>query len=74
MGLHQCFCHDGVTVPCMCIREGDHDEALFDVPNGEEVVYTLEDSEDQLVDYDEVDATPLDEEEDAPEGKGLTTT
>jgi hypothetical protein len=67
MGLHQAITDKNTSEPCDCGADDDHR------------VYTLADSEDQLVDYDEVEADevdtePLAEEEDAPEGKGFTTT
>lgn len=33
MGLHQCFCSDGATVPCICRRDKDHAEEFFDQPD-----------------------------------------
>lgn len=32
MPLHQCRCDDGKVVPCLCVRNDDHDESQFDVP------------------------------------------
>lgn len=60
MGLHQKIVSPTESEPCNCGEDDDHSG---------DVVYTLADSEDQLVDYDE-----LPEEEDVPEGKGFTTT
>jgi hypothetical protein len=66
MGLHQAITNRTESVPCDCGADDDH------------VVYTLEDSEDQLVDYDDDEVCdtlpPLKEEEDVPEGKGITST
>lgn len=70
MGLHQAWTSRTEAEPCDCGLDDDHR------------VYTLADSEDQLVDYDEPTkeeltggfVAPLDEEEEAPEGKGFTTT
>lgn len=67
MGLHQRITDRTTSEPCNC--EADDDHAGFE-PEGH--VYTEADAEDQLRDYDE--PQPLEEEEEAPEGKGFTTT
>jgi hypothetical protein len=34
--MHFCRCSDGTSVLCLCVRGQDHDEAMFDVPVGQE--------------------------------------
>lgn len=79
MGLHQKIVSQTESEPCDCGEDDDHSGS---------VVYTLADSEDQLVDYDDVeestalalaefyDEEPVDTEplEEEGEGKGFTTT
>jgi hypothetical protein len=71
MGLHQCHCDDGVTVPCICVRGEDHNEAMFDIPVGWEVV-----TDEEAQDMGYLDENGIWDEipEPEPEGKGFTTT
>lgn len=69
-GLHQCFCDDGKTVACICVRGQDHDEILFDVAVGDEL--EVEDLPDE-VDPNETSGAGKGPERLA-EDKGITTT
>jgi hypothetical protein len=55
--MHQAIVSRTISFPCDCGENDDHD--FYGQFKGEGKVYTLADSEDQLVDYDE-----LPEEED----------